>query len=153
MTYSIEVKHVPGQPLAVVRRVARQAELARVVPEACGEVWNYVKTNQIEGAGRLVAVYLDSLMTIEIGAEVAGTFNGDGNVYPSTTPAGLVATTVHLGPYERLGEAHEAIHDWCANDHRTLAGPSWEIYGHWTDDPKQLRTDVVYLLKDDATPP
>jgi len=27
-----------------------------------------------------------------------------------------------------------------------FAGPNWEIYGHWTDDPAQLRTDVFYLL-------
>ena len=26
------------------------------------------------------------------------------------------------------------------------AGPAWEIYGDWTDDPAQLRTDVQYLL-------
>jgi hypothetical protein len=32
-----------------------------------------------------------------------------------------------------------------------LAGPSWEVYGHWLDewnsDPRKIRTDVFYLLK------
>ncbi len=23
---------------------------------------------------------------------------------------------------------------------------SWEVYGHWSEDPAQLRTDVFYLL-------
>jgi hypothetical protein len=31
-----------------------------------------------------------------------------------------------------------------------LAGPNWEIYGHWQNewnkDPSQIRTDVYYLL-------
>jgi hypothetical protein len=31
-----------------------------------------------------------------------------------------------------------------------LAGPNWEVYGHWTDewnsDPAKIRTDVFYLL-------
>ena len=33
----------------------------------------------------------------------------------------------------------------------TLAGPNWEIYGHWVDewnrDPTKIRTEVFYLLK------
>jgi len=61
-----------------------------------------------------------------------------------------VASTTHLGPYAGLGAAHDAIHQWCrANNHR-LAGPSWEIYGHWDPewdaDPSRIRTDVYYLL-------
>jgi hypothetical protein len=24
---------------------------------------------------------------------------------------------------------------------------SWELYGHWEDDPAKLRTDVFYLLR------
>jgi hypothetical protein len=36
----------------------------------------------------------------------------------------------------------------CKFDHHyTLAGPNWEIYGDWNDQPDQLRTDVFYLLK------
>ena len=57
---------------------------------------------------------------------------------------------MHFGPYNRLGEAHQAIRDWCANHGYSLAGPNWEIYGHWLDawnaDPGQIRTDVFYLL-------
>jgi effector-binding domain-containing protein len=68
----------------------------------------------------------------------------------SSTPAGLVATAVHLGPYNRLGEAHAAVHKWCADHGHVLAGPSWELYGHWTDDPAQLRTDVFWLLRGDS---
>jgi effector-binding domain-containing protein len=39
---------------------------------------------------------------------------------------------------------------WCRDNGYTLAGPSWEIYGHWRDelhsDPSKIRTDVYYLL-------
>ena len=101
--------------------------------------------------GRNVAVYLEmdqGQINMEIGVEVAGPFTGDGDVVCSATPAGLVVTTVHLGPYDRLGEAHDAIFEWCQHNHHELAGPNWEIYGHWTDDPARLQTDVFYLLKD-----
>jgi effector-binding domain-containing protein len=88
-------------------------------------------------------------MNIECGVEVDQPFAGNERVVCSSTPAGIVATTVHLGPYDRLGEANAAIHQWCAEHGRTLAGPSWEVYGHWTDDVSKLRTDVFYLLQAD----
>jgi effector-binding domain-containing protein len=74
----------------------------------------------------------------------------------SATPAGAVASTTHSGPYAGLGAAHDAVHRWCqAHDHR-LAGPNWEIYGHWLRewdaDPSRIRTDVYYLLSATGAP-
>jgi effector-binding domain-containing protein len=62
-------------------------------------------------------------------------------------PGGMVATVVHMGPYQKLPEAHAAVRGWCAEHGHALAGPSWEIYGDWTDNPAELRTDVFYLLQ------
>ncbi len=147
MANVVQVKQVQAQPIAVVRRQAKAAELSRVVPDCCGEVWNFIRSSGITGAGRHIALYLDCVMNIEVGVEVAGPFVSDGNVIYSETPAGTVAEATHFGPYNRLGDAHDAIHQWCSANHRELAGPSWEIYGHGTDDPAQIRTDVRYLLK------
>jgi hypothetical protein len=36
---------------------------------------------------------------------------------------------------------------WCRTHGRRVAGPSWEIYGHWTEDESRLRTDVYHLLE------
>ena len=27
-----------------------------------------------------------------------------------------------------------------------IAGPNWEVYTHWEEDPAKLRTEVYYLL-------
>jgi len=71
-------------------------------------------------------------------------------VVRSGTPAGTVASVVHMGPYGGLGAAHEAIRRWSAETNQRLAGPKWEIYGHWQQawdaDPSQIRTDVCYLI-------
>ncbi len=151
MEYAIRLEQVSTRPLAVVRRQAALHELARVVPEACGEVWRVVKAQMIAGAGRHVALYLDDKINLEVGVELDTPFAGHGAVVGSATPAGAVATTVHFGPYNRLGAAHEAIRTWCAANGHTPAGPNWEIYGHWLDewnnDPAKIRTDVFYLLK------
>ena len=150
-SYPVQVQQLESLPIAVVRRVARPAELSRVVPQCCGLVWNVMRAQQVK-AGRHIAVYLDGAINVEIGVELLGPFAGEGEVVRSATPAGTVASTTHLGPYGGLGAAHEAINQWCrANGHR-FAGPSWEIYGHWLPEwnanPSLIRTDIYYLLAD-----
>ncbi len=65
---------------------------------------------------------------------------------------GRVATTIHLGPYGCLGNAHSEIREWCAAHGHRLSNVCWEIYGHWEEswnvDPSNIRTDVFCLLED-----
>jgi effector-binding domain-containing protein len=150
MESTVRLEQHAGLPLAVVRRRAAQHELSRVVPDACGTVWNVIRSQQVPGAGRHVAVYWDGQINLEVGVEVDAPFAGFGEVIGSATPAGLVATTTHYGPYGQLHQAHQAILRWVAANGHTPAGPSWEIYGHWqnewNNDPSLIRTDVYYLL-------
>jgi effector-binding domain-containing protein len=151
MEYDVRLEQVGGRPLAVVRRLASSRELARVIPDACGMVWGIVRAQKLTGAGRHVALYWDDQINLEVGVELEDPFAGHGEVVGSATPAGAVATLTHLGPYSRLREAHQAVRRWCADHGYELAGPNWEIYGHWTDewdaDPAKIHTDVYYLLK------
>jgi hypothetical protein len=147
----VRLEQQTSRPLLVVRRRARQDELSRVVPEACGLVWGIVKAANVPGAGRHVALYWDCEINLEVGVELDAPFAGHGEAVASATPAGLVATATHLGPYGGLHATHKAIVEWCAQNGHTLAGPNWEVYGHWQDewnaDPSAIRTDVFYLLK------
>lgn len=151
MSYTVRIENVQSRPTAVVRRQAFVADLPKVVPEACGYVWNALRAQQVKGAGRNLAVYLDEVINLEVGVEMDGPFAGHGDVIRSATPAGRVAVTTHFGPYPRLKHAHEAIREWCRDNGHSLAGPNWELYGHWQEewnrDPAKIRTDVFYLLK------
>jgi effector-binding domain-containing protein len=148
MNDSVRITQVESQPTAAVRRkAAGVSELPTVIPAACGEVWEFARSAGLKQPGRLLAIYLDDDWNIEVGVEVAEPFTGDGNVVCSSTPAGLAVTAVHWGPYDRLSEAHEAIHRWSKEHGHALARPCWEVYGHWDDDPAKLRTDVFYLLQ------
>ena len=113
-----------------------------------------IRQQQVPGAGRHVAVYLDCEINLEVGVELDAPFAGCGDVVGSATPSGLVATTTHYGPYGLLHGAHDAIQQWCRDNGYTLAGPSWEIYGHWRDEwnsnPSKIRTDVCYLVADES---
>jgi effector-binding domain-containing protein len=147
MPHDVRIGESPATPTAVVRGRARQEELAEVVPRTMGEVWDFLRANPAIRPGRNVAVYLDGEIHLECGAEVAEPFQGNGKVECSAIPAGPIAFTEHVGPYDRLNEAHEAVLRWCAEHGHALAGPSWEVYGHWVEDPAELRTEVCYLLR------
>lgn len=150
MDYSVRLERFAGRPIAVVRRRATVQQLGAVIQEACGTVWNALRAQQVKGGGRHVAVYLDSVFNLEVGLELDAPFHGQGEVFGSALTTGEVATTTHLGPYQRLADAHQAVQKWCAAHGRQPVRPCWETYGHWLDewnsDPTRIRTDVYYLL-------
>jgi effector-binding domain-containing protein len=151
MECDVRLEQAQEIPTAVVRLRATFAQLAKVVPEACGQVWKVIQAQKIPGAGRHVALYRDDAINLEVGVEMAQPFARTSEVIASSLPPGRVATAVHMGPYQQLHFAHVAIRDWCKKQGHALAGPNWEIYGHWDQswnkDPSQIRTDVFYLLK------
>jgi len=146
---AVHVGRLESIPLAVIRSQARAADLARIVPEQCGRVWNAVRAQQVKG-GRHVAIYWDDAIRLEVGVELLAPFSDAGDVVRSATPAGVVASTTHLGPYAGLSGAHAAVREWCRGNGHRLAGPNWEIYGHWQSewnaDPSRIRTDIFYLV-------
>ena len=148
-SYAVQLQHLDPIPLAVTRRQANPSELSRVVPECCGLVWNALRAQQAKG-GRHVAIYWDNTIRLEVGAELHSSFEDQGQVVRSATPAGSVASTTHFGPYGGLGGAHKAIREWCQAHNHRLAGPNWEIYGHWMNEwntnPSLIRTDVYYQI-------
>jgi len=149
MAYAVSLQDMPSIPVAVIRRRVAQSELSKVVPECCGLVWNELRAQGVRG-GRHVAIYWNGEITVEIGAEVGGPFTETESVVRSATPSGKVAFVTHIGPYHRLGGAHDAVQEWCAANGHQLAGPSWEIYGHWqtewNNNPALIRTDVFYQV-------
>ena len=100
MQCRVELNNVTGTPLLVVRRRAALQDLPKVVPDACGVVWNF-RGSQIASHGRNAAVYLNEQIDLEVGVEVGAdvTTTSTGEVILSSTPAGMVATTSHVGPY------------------------------------------------------
>ena len=142
----VRIQRVQPVTIAVVRGRAAQAELPSAIPAACGEVWDYARSARLATPGRHVAVYLDASISYECGVEVGAPFIGSDRVVCSSTPGGVAATVTLVGPYSGLALAHRKILEWSDAATRPLAGPSWEIYGHWTDDASRLRTDIYYLL-------
>ncbi len=152
MSTNVSVQTVSPRLLAAVRRRVRISEIAGAWKPALDQVWAFLGQRPgLRTDGHNIFLYhhpanREAPMDIDFGVEVARRFERSGEVFLAETPAGSVATTVHVGPYARLGEAHQAIHAWAATQKESFAGQSWEIYGDWTDDVLKLETRIEYLL-------
>lgn len=158
MKYDVSLTQVESQYLAVVRATVNRQNLGATIREILtkSEIYTFIKNAGVEKAGHNVMVYHNDQnkplgsqvneFVLEVGVQVAGAFEGNGQVNCSSTPQGTVATTLHIGPYYQLGLAHDAVQDWSKANHYSLTGLSWEVYGDWNKDPNKMTTEVCYLV-------
>lgn len=148
----VSVQVVQARKLAAVRRRVAIGAVGSAWGPALDQVWKFLRSQPgLRTDGHNIFLYhhpadRNAPMEVDFGVEVTRRFETAGEVYATETPAGEVAMAVHIGPYDRLKEAHDAIHAWAKAHHRQFAGRSWEIYGDWSDDPAKLETTVMYLL-------
>ena len=151
MKYDVAVETAQSELVAAVRTRVVIGDVPKAWKPALDQVWAFLKTTGTLSPGHNLFLYhhpkhRDEAMNVDFGVQVARAFEGQGEVRCIETPAGEVAKTIHVGPYERLGGAHDAIHAWCAANNRKIGHASWEIYGDWNDDPAKVETTIKYLL-------
>jgi AraC family transcriptional regulator len=103
-------------------------------------------------AGMPFVRYLDmpaGSFTIEAGVPTTEKMNPAGEVGTGDLPGGEIAVGDHFGPYDTLGQAHEAMASYIAEQGRAPGGPPWETYV--TDpgeepDQRKWHTEVCYPL-------
>jgi effector-binding domain-containing protein len=151
MKYDVVVETAQAELVAAVRATVPIINTARAWKPALDQVWAFLKANGELDPGHNLFLYhhperRNEAMSIDFGVQVVRPFDGEGKIRCVETPAGEVTRTVHVGPYDRLGDAHDAIHAWCAANNRKIAHASWEIYGDRNNDPALLETTIKYLL-------
>lgn len=82
---------------------------------------------------------------------IAAPLDGEGDIEQLTLPGGKVAAATHMGSYDQLNNAYQAIEQWISAAGLKSAGAPWEVYV--TDpgavpDPKDWRTDVFWPVAD-----
>jgi len=138
MSYQVVTRTLAAQPVLLARRRVGRTEIAGAIGEVVGLVFQTAQERGIALQGHPFTRYPEfgpGLVTLEPGMRVAdggsasGVSSNDPNgVRGDELPGGLVATTLHRGPYDRLGEAYAALETWIdANGFRPRAAP-WESY-------------------------
>jgi effector-binding domain-containing protein len=151
MDYQVTVETVEPRLIAAARGRARRENLLEVAFPLADKAWEFIREHpEIPQPGINIWLYLPEgtgeEFTVKVGAEVHKTFDSTGPVVCSQTPGGNVVRTLHVGPYSGIPNAHQAIRAWCKEQQFPLAGPNWEVYGHWEEDESRLETEILYLL-------
>lgn len=152
--HPVRVEIAQPRALAAVRARLPVADVSRRFAEYLDQVYAAARGSAVQVDGQNIFVYhpagADGTAEVEFGVGATAPFEPVGAVRYSALPTGEVAATTHWGDYAGLGDAHAAVVAWCRANGREPAGPRWEVYGHWSDDPARLRTDVYYLLDREA---
>jgi effector-binding domain-containing protein len=144
--YDVTVVDIDSRPTAVVAATTTWQALPSVWGQLLGEVWDCLRAGGISRGCRNVMLYLDDVPHIEVGVLLDQPCPLTGAVVASRLPPGRAAMTVHRGPFDRLGEAHDAVVDWCATHGHERTRARWEVYGPHDDDPAQQWTEVYWQL-------
>ena len=148
--YDVSLQVMPPRAIAAVRARVPASSVASVFRDYLDQVYAAGRAGSVQLDGQNIFVYRDvtnhpGVVDVEFGVGVTAPFAGMGNVEYCMAPDGQVATTTHVGDYTMLGAAHSALLTWCRSHDVRLAGPRWEVYGHWSPGGAPPRTDIHYL--------
>jgi hypothetical protein len=148
----VTIERVEPRILAAIHRSVAVGTVGLAARPALDLVWAFIRSHPgLREDGHNIFLYQHPAergapLEVDFGVEVVRSFEPEGEVRPVRTPAGEAAVTVHIGGYDRIGDAHDAIRDWARASGRAFAGQSWEIYGDWSEDPSKIETTIAYLL-------
>jgi effector-binding domain-containing protein len=154
MTYDVSMSTEKGRHLAVTRFDARPAvdDMGQKSAAAFGTVAGYLARIGVPVAGPAVSVYEmeGDLFHVAAGFVVEGPFEPGEGVEPLQMPEREVMTTTHVGPYDELGKAYDALKQAARAQGREVeeTGLMWEEY--WSGPeapPEETRTVVFWPVK------
>ena len=146
MSYEVRLVDLQEQPAAAVHGHVAHDGIADFLGSVFGEVVGTAEQQGVGVAGAPFARYRpadDGGWDIEAGFPVTGAVSASGRVEPVTLPGGRVARTMHVGAYEKLGDAYKATSDWITDNGYVATGEPWELYLDGPEVPEP-RTEVFF---------
>ncbi len=148
MDYQFSIHEIDPQPIASIRQRHATGEM----PEFLGHTFDilFVRLGQlgIPSAGPPFVIYhefgpdtIDAEVCVPIDEVVASSDSFMSRELPAVT----VVRTLHVGPYEGLAAAYEAMTDWIRAHGTEAVGPVRERYLHGPGDgvvPTAYRTEL-----------
>ena len=152
MSYQCELLNWSAQPTLAIRTRTAVQNLPQVLGQAYGAIMQYAGPLGVQPSGAPFVAYHNMDMQdldIEIGFPFAQALTGQGDIQAGEIPGGKAVTCLHIGPYDQVGGAYEALQKWFGAHSYIPTGVAYEFYLNdpQTTPPSELRTQVVFPLK------
>ncbi len=148
MEYQVVTHHLKPQAIFSIRDRRRQDDLPGFIKAAFPELFGRLRLLGVAPAGPPFVIYhefgtegIDAEVSVPIDEPIAAAGKTESRVLPAMT----VARTVHLGPYEKLGDAYTALWNWIKSHGFEVAGPVQERYLNGPGDrvaSSEYRTEI-----------
>jgi effector-binding domain-containing protein len=138
---------------AVIHGVVPMADIADFFDRSFSELAAVLERQGVAATGPAFACYAGppgETADLEVGFPVHAPVVPEGQVHPSSLPAGRVARCVHAGGYDQLGESWGRLGAWIAEQHLSPGTVLWEVYVTEPNpdmDPADLRTELFWTLQ------
>ena len=147
MDYQISEKELPAQLALTHRAPVTMATIGDGIGGAFGVLMEHGATSGAQWAGAPFVLYpeaCDGEFEVSVCMPVVPGAQGGDRVTVEEVPGGLVASTVHVGPYSEIGGAYTALQKWMTDNGRRPAGMVREVYLNdpGTVPPEGLLTEI-----------
>ncbi|NTU65128.1 MAG: GyrI-like domain-containing protein [Chloroflexi bacterium] len=151
LAYACEIKDHPERPTLSVRTHAAVQSLPQLFGQTYGALMQYMSEMGAQPAGEPFAAYYNMDMQnldIEIGFPVSRPLPDRGEIKSGALPAGKFASTMHLGPYDTLTIAYEALTQYVRDNGYEPTGVAYEFYFSGPETPpEKIQTQIMFPLK------
>lgn len=150
--YVVAKATLAKQPTLVIRDAVAVHDLSDWLGQAFGEVEALLRASGAKASGQAFGRYQplgDDRFEVEAGLPVEVAVPGAGRVESASLPDGPAVTTVHVGSYDTIRAAYDALAAWVAGHGAAPSGTPWETYETPPEGDAPPRTTVVmpYYLR------
>lgn len=141
------------QATAVVTGTVAMGELRAFFDRAFDELGRAMADGAFKPSGPPMAVYHGvpaETVHLEVGFPVQGEVTPQGSVVAGRLSASRVATSVHRGNYDDLGQSWQRLAEWVGHQGLSLGDRMWEVYvtePRPGDDPADMVTKLHWTLR------
>lgn len=144
----ISIRSIPEQPVLAIRQTLPAGMFQSFLGGAFSELYQFLAMGGVEPEGPPIARYHafgPETIDVEVCLPVASGTIGTGRITAEVLPAATVATLVHVGPYDGVGESYAELEEWMQTHGFDHDGPPRERYLIGPDSgiaPSDYRTEI-----------
>lgn len=131
MSYDIEVRELDPQPALSIAFRCEPAEIGERLGDILPRVAGFTTQEGGEPNGPPFVRYHSveaGECELDAGIPLVESIEGKGDIESTELPGGAVATLLHVGRYDDIFDAHDALKSWIMEHDWYPTGPLWHSY-------------------------
>lgn len=160
LAYDVGVREVSSTKVMSIRSITSMKTIGEDMGKIFGELYDYVSKNGGQFSGECFDIYHDEefnpeRIDVECCFSVLETIPENDRVKGRTVEGGLMAYTLHKGPYDQLEGAYTAIMKWIEENGYVPLPKMRDLYLNGPDceevkGPEDYKTEILWPVKKKA---